>query len=337
MFTFRNIPSLMKSLLQTLLVVAAIALWRVPEYRPDFGFISRPIGLFITQMYPNSTHLEATGHPPNPVELTLPALGESAIQEKSKSNLRFAMGINQGEIAKRFHVGLSIPQDTTMPIAVVPRGLTWNECEDGMSQLTAMHQAEQWVDGMTQAEQFLRDLDSTPKAYPEYRVLTAALAFQMAAMAGDAERAEHFGKLAMQLSRANDNYQLESIESSFYQVAGHRVDFAQLLAIMEALASDFEGLSPEEAVKRSEALVAACGSLPATSIFRLKADLFEALAKQKLGNNAFDDLRRFGAIQSNAEAIGNQVIQSAIEPIVAYLFKQIQGLVEAISEKVDSE
>lgn len=85
-------------------------------------------------------------------------------------------------------------------------------------------------------------------------ILTAALALQMAAMAKDSNKAEHFGKLAMQLSRKHENYQLERIEATNYQVVGHNVNFAELIAELDSLASEFSSLTTEEAIERSEAL-----------------------------------------------------------------------------------
>lgn len=220
-----------------------------------------------------------------------------------------------------------------MPTAEDRTELTWNECEERMNQLTALHQSGQWIDGMTKADEFLRALDCTPSAYPEYRILTAALALQMAAMAKDSGKAEHFGKLAMQLSRNHENYQLEKIEASYYQVVGHKVHFAELLAALDSLASEFSSLTSEEAIERSEALVTACGSLPSTSIFRLKADLFVAFAKQPLENDAFNGMRRFAAVQSNAESVGNRVIENLCKPIVRELFQQIQGFARTLGEE----
>lgn len=306
------------------------------------GTLPAPI-LSLTDLFPKASLNHDAAVPTNPLmlrgvsKLTNEEKTElsSEPQESSESpdHLHFALKLSQEEITKRFLAALHEPKNSVKPTADVRIELTWNECEERMSQLTALHQAGQWIDGMTQADEFLRALDCTPSAYPEYRILAAGLAFQMAAMAEDSSQAEHFGTLAMQLSRKHENYQLEEIEASYYQVVGHKVNFAELFAAMDSLASEFADLSPEEAVKRSEALVTACGSLPATSIFRLKADLFEALAKQELESDAFDDLRRFGAIQSNADSVGNQVIKNACEPIVTELFQQIQGFARTLSEE----
>lgn len=237
----------------------------------------------------------------------------------------------------RIHAGINVPTKSAESTADARTGMTCNECEETMSQITALHKAGNWAEGLRKSDDFLRALDRTSNAYAEYRILTAALAFQMAAMAGSAEKAEHFGKLAMQLSRQFDNYKLEEIEGSYYQVAGYQFDFPELVAATKSLRNDFAGLAPEEAVKRSEALVAACGSLPENSIFRLKADLFEALAKQEWENDPFNDLRRFGSIQSRAESVGNQVVSNACKPIVTALFQQIQGVAHEISEEIQGK
>jgi hypothetical protein len=219
----------------------------------------------------------------------------------------------------------------------VPVSLTRNECENTIHQLAALHESGKWVDGLKQSDDFLQALDRTPDAYPEYRVLAAGLAFRMAAMIGNPEKAEHFGKLAMKLSRQFENYKLEEIEGSYYQVAGREFDFAKLVDAMKSMRTDFAGLALEEAITRSEALVAACGSLPDTSVFRLQADLFEATAKRKRDNDLFNDLRRFASIQSRAESVGNHVIEDTCKPIVTGLFEQIQGAARAISSGVPSK
>jgi len=367
MFTTRSISVAIKETLKVLVIFAVVSAWRAPAIFQD---LVRPFGRYVSNLYSDATHQKSGNSVAKPVSYTLPlrpgrqtdlpmainlhpatpaglstspneeeseSSGKSdasAVQDRPRDHLRFALKLNQEAFRNRFHAGIVVPTGSAKPSADVRTGLTWNECEEAMHQLTELHQAGKWSDGLTKSEEFLRALDNTPSAYPEYRILTAGLAFQMSAMAGTAEKTKHFGELAMRLSRQFENYQLEEIEGSYYQVTGYKFNFPELLAATQSLSNDFASLAPEKAVKRAEALVAACGSLPDTSIFRLKSDFFEALAKQAWENDPFNDLRRFGSIQSRAESVGNHVIKNACETVVTALFQQIQGVTRTISEEI---
>lgn len=194
--------------------------------------------------------------------------------------------------------------------------------ERSLKNVTSLCEARKNEAGLKAADEFLATLNRDPSALPNYKIVTIALAMQMAADSQQKARAQSYGVIGLREARDHDDYFMERIEPLYYALQGSRVNFAKAESLIEQCQAELAGGTRQKLPELGRQVMTATETLPDHSFYRLQARVMNAYGEFVQSENPAAAIEAFQAIKQTARAAGDQSIAKKCDLVVTLIKKQ---------------
>ncbi len=251
---------------------------------------------------------------------------------KEPMSKRFAESLTSTSSSKGIQVpdnllsSASVKTPVTAPVtapASAPVMVANADYERSLKNITSLCGAGKNEAGLKAADEFIATLNRDPGALPKYKIVTVALAMQMAADTHQKARAQTYGEIGLMAARDHDDYFMERLEPLYYSIqGGSTVDFAKAESLLEQCQAELASGTRQKLPQLGREVLAATETLPDRSFYRLQARVMNAYGEFVQSGNPAAAIEAFEAIKRTARAAGDHTIAKKCEVVVALIRKQ---------------